>query len=52
MEKQLADMASSINRLSTSSNLQKNNVPAVTPSAPELVPSDQFALKIVDEYRD
>ena len=29
-----------------------DNVPSTTASAPELVPSDQFALKTADEYRD
>ena len=52
MEKQLADMANNINKLSTSSNLPTNSIAANTALVPESVPSDQLALKIVDEYRD
>ena len=52
MERQLAEMASSINKLSVSSNLPTNGLAAKAVSTPEPVHSDQFALKIVDEYRD
>ena len=52
MERQLAEMASSINKLSVSSNLPTNGLAAKAVSTPESVHSDQFALKIVDEYRD
>ena len=49
IEKQLADLTSNINKLSSNSNLPSNN--EATP-APHTGPPDQFALKIVDEYRD
>ena len=52
MERQLAEMASSINKLSVSSNLPTNGLAAKIVSAPEPVHSNQFALKIVDKYRD
>ena len=52
MEKQLADMATNINKLSVSSNLPMNSIAANTAPTPESVPSDQLALKIVDEYKD
>ena len=52
MEKQLADMAININKLSVSSNLPTNSIAANTAPVPESVPSDQLALKIVDEYKD
>ena len=52
MEKQLGDVVSSINKLSVSSNLPMYSVATKTATAPDHVPSDQFGLKIVDEYRD
>ena len=52
MERQLAEMASSINKLSVSSNLPTNGLVTKAVSTPEPVQSDQFTLKIVDEYRD
>ena len=52
MEKQLGDVVSSINKLSVNSNLPTYSVAAKTATAPDHTPSNQFALKIVDEYRD
>ena len=52
MEKQLADMATNINKLSVSSSLPTNSIAANTTPMLESVPSDQLALKIVDEYKD
>ena len=52
MEKQLAGMAININKLSVSSNLPTNSIAANTAPVPESVPSDQLALKMVDEYKD
>ena len=52
MEKQLGDVVSSINKLSVNSNLPTYSVATKTATASDHVPSDQFVLKIVDEYRD
>ena len=51
-EKQLADMATNINKLSASFNLPTNSIAANTAPVPESVHSDQLALKIVDKYKD